>query len=89
MYAPSSEVDLAPGEFLDQDLIGAIVVDEKDTLLGRVNDVEHFPSSDMLVLGKNRIPLVRAFILSIDTRAKRIVVRVPLGLLDDASMEEA
>jgi len=89
LYAAADTIELKADEFLDQDLIGTAVFDEAGTRLGAVTQVEHFPSSDMLVLGKNRIPLVRSFIVSVDTQAKRITVRLPPGLLDKALAEEA
>ncbi len=89
LYAAAEEIDLSADEFLDQDLIGSVVLDESNTPLGTVTNVEHFPASDILVLDKNRIPLVRSFILSVDIKAKRIVVRLPQGLLDETLAEEA
>ncbi len=78
-------VHLEPGEFLDADLIGCTLVDLDAAPVGRVVGVEHYPSQDMLVIGPRRalVPMVGAFVRSIDVREKRIVVDLPAGLLDD------
>ncbi len=75
------------GEHLDVDLAGCEVVGIDARSYGRVERVEHYPASDMLIVGGRMLPMVRAFIRSIDTPAKRIVVEVPPGLLDDDAEE--
>jgi 16S rRNA processing protein RimM len=82
-YAASERIQLEPGEYLDRDLAGCELYDESGKALGRVERVEHYPSSDMLVVNGKLVPMVAAFIKSIDTDAKRIVVDLPPGLLDD------
>jgi 16S rRNA processing protein RimM len=84
-YADRDRIDLEPGEFLDADLIGCMLYDERETMLGIVSGVEHYPSSDMLVVNGKLVPMVGAFIKSIDPKAKRIVVDLPAGLLDENS----
>jgi 16S rRNA processing protein RimM len=82
-YAPREELDVAPGEYLDIDLIGCIVAGADGTRYGLVERVEHYPSSDMLIVGGRMLPMVRAFIRSIDIKTKEIVVDdLPAGLLD-------
>ena len=78
-------VRLGPGEHLDDELIGCAIVDAAGNELGAVVDIAHYPAHDMLVVGDARslVPLVRAFIVSIDTAARRIVADLPPGLLDD------
>ncbi len=44
-------IALAPGEYLDDDLVGCDVEDAVGTRYGAVERVEHYPSSDMLVVG--------------------------------------
>ncbi len=80
---------LAPGEYLDADLVGCTLVDKHEVGYGTVVAVEHYPAQDMLVIGIARrlVPMVAAFIVSIDVAAKRIVVDVPPGLLDDREAE--
>ena len=82
-------ISLAPGEYLDADLIGCALVDESDVAYGDIVAVEHYPAQDILVVGAARrlIPMVAAFIRSIDIVGKRVVVDVPPGLLDDREAE--
>ena len=50
---------------------------------GAVQHIEHYPSSDMLVVNGRFLPMVRAFIKNIDLKKKEIVVDdLPEGLLD-------
>ncbi|HEY0394751.1 MAG TPA: ribosome maturation factor RimM [Candidatus Elarobacter sp.] len=82
-------VRLARGEYFDDDLVGCALVDPHGVVLGRVRAVEHHPAQDVLLVGRAIVPLVRAFVKKIDIAAKRIVVDVPPGLLNDAEAEEA
>ncbi len=84
-------VDLAAGEYFDDDLIGCRLVDANGVDRGTVVDVMHYPSQDMLVVGADRalVPLVGAFVERIDVAAKAIVVHLPDGLLDPAAADEA
>jgi 16S rRNA processing protein RimM len=88
-YADRGRIELEKGEYLDIDLIGCTLYDSRDNMLGIVSAVEHYPSSDMLLVNGKLVPMIGAFIKSIDTRAKRIVVDLPAGLLDDDHAEEA
>lgn len=89
-FAPREHFILDEGEFLDEDLVGCTLVDEPGTVLGTVEAVEHFPGQDMLVVNGQRVPMVGAFIKSIDVLKKRqIVVDLPLGLLEPSKAEEA
>ncbi len=85
-YAPREELDVAEGEYLDVDLIGCEVVSEDGTQYGRVSRVDHYPASDMLIVEGRMLPMVGAFIKSIDTANKSIIVDVPPGLLDDNAL---
>lgn len=83
-FAPREELDVEPGEYLDVDLVGCAVVGTDGTRYGSVQRVDHYPASDMLVIGGRLLPMVRAFIRSIDVMKKEIVVDdLPAGLLDD------
>jgi 16S rRNA processing protein RimM len=88
-YVDRSRIMLEPGEHLDRDLEGCSLYDESGRVLGNVTRVEHYPSSDMLVVNGELVPMVSAFIKSIDTNAKRIVVDLPAGLLDSENAERA
>lgn len=88
-YAERGRIELERGEHLDVDLVGCMLYDPQEKMLGLVTAVEHYPSSDMLIVNGKLVPMVSAFIKSIDTAAKRIVADLPTGLLDDDSAEEA
>jgi 16S rRNA processing protein RimM len=85
-----SDVVLSAGEYLDADLVGCAIVDSEGTRLGDVMAVEHYPSQDMLVVGTARalVPMVAAFVRSIDVVRKSIVVDLPPGLLDDREADQ-
>lgn len=84
-----NDVVLSPGEYLDSDLVGCRLVDRQGMAAGEVVAVEHYPSQDMLVVGATRVlvPMVGAFVHAIDIAGRRIVVDLPLGLLDDRDAE--
>jgi len=82
LYAPRDAFVLDAGEYLDEDLVGCRLVDEAGTDLGSVSAVEHYPAQDLLVVGKSRVPMVRAFIREIDLAGRRITVCLPPGLID-------
>jgi 16S rRNA processing protein RimM len=83
LYAERGAIELAPGEYLDADLVGMQIVDEAGTVLGEVVGVEHYPAQDCLVVGKQRalVPLVKAFVREIDLPGRKIVMDLPEGLL--------
>lgn len=87
-YASRDRIELEQGEFLDVDLVGCELVDTSGKKLGIVGKVEHYPSSDMLVVNGKLVPMVAAFIKNVDITSKRITVELPLGLLDDSQAEE-
>lgn len=82
LYAQASRIELEPGEYLDRDLVGCELYDAGGNALGSVERLEHYPSSDMLIVRGQMVPMVSAFIKSIDVAARRIVVDLPPGLLD-------
>lgn len=82
LYAPRERVPLGEGEFFDEDLAGCIVVGEDGKAYGRVERVEHYPSSDMLVVDGHLVPMVAAIVRSIDTPSRRIVIDPPAGLFE-------
>lgn len=77
------EAGLERGEYLDVDLVGASVESTDGKPLGTVLRVQHYPASDMLVLASGMIPLVQAFVRSIDLLQRRVIVDIPPGLLDE------
>jgi len=81
LYVPKDAIPLEAGEYLDADLIGCDIVGIDGREYGKVERVEHFPASDMLVVAGNMIPMVAAIVRSIDLAARRIEVDPPAGLL--------
>ena len=83
LYAAREALALGPDEYLDADLVGLQLVDESGTALGEVAGVEHYPAQDGLVGGPQRalVPMVKAFIRSVDLQSRVIVVDLPEGLL--------
>ena len=88
-YADASLILLEANEYLDRDLVGCVLYDSAGKALGTVRSVEHYPSSDMLVIDGKLVPMIHQFIRSIDIAGKRITVDLPRGLLDDSEAEEA
>ena len=86
LFAERNRVDalLEEDEILDVDLIGTILYDRQERILGTVIDVEHYPSSAMLVVGAKRVlvPFVKAYVVEFDRTARRMVLDVPAGLFD-------
>ncbi len=85
LYADRDRIELEPGEYLDVDLVGCVVRNVDGREYGPVQRVEHYPASDMLVIAGRMLPMVQAFIRSIDIDEKSIIVDIPAGLLDDDS----
>jgi 16S rRNA processing protein RimM len=83
LYADRARILLLQGEFFDADLIGCAVRGSAGEEYGVVDDVEHYPSSDMLVVKGRWIPMVGAIVLAIDLSKRQILVDPPKGLLDD------
>jgi 16S rRNA processing protein RimM len=82
LYAPRAAVALSDGEYLDEDLAGCAVLGADGRAYGSVDRVEHYPSSDMLVVGGAMIPMVRAIVTEIDLERRRILIDPPEGLFD-------
>ncbi len=83
LYVEKSAIPLSAGEYLDDDLIGCNVFGADGRPYGKVERVEHLPSSDMLVVNGRMIPMVAAIVREIDLARKRITVDPPEGLLSD------
>lgn len=77
------EVQLPKGSFFLQDIIGASVVDEDGTELGKLTEVLDTPASNVYVVKGNReilIPAVKEFILNTDVEAGVVTVRLIEGM---------
>ncbi|HEY3675758.1 MAG TPA: ribosome maturation factor RimM [Candidatus Tumulicola sp.] len=82
LYAARDRVEVAPGEYLDGDLVGCEVFDAGGHRYGAVDSVAHYPASDMLVVAGVMVPMVSEFIRAIDVGERRIVIAPPAGLFD-------
>jgi 16S rRNA processing protein RimM len=77
-----------PGDsFYVSDLIGMEVVTADGNLLGTLDAVLSYPAQDLLQIGSILIPVVREFVLEVDTANRRIVVSPPAELLPDEEAE--
>jgi 16S rRNA processing protein RimM len=81
LYAPRAAISLHEGEYLDDDLVGCAVLGTDGKAYGNVDRVEHYPSSDMLVVNGQMVPMVAAIVIKIDLAARCILIDPPAGLL--------
>jgi 16S rRNA processing protein RimM len=82
LFAPRASIALEEGEYLDDDLVGCTVLGPNGTPYGVVERVEHYPSSDMLVVAGTMVPMVRAIVTNVDLGSRRIAIDPPAGLFD-------
>lgn len=82
LRAPREWISLEPGEYLDQDLVGCRVVGVDGTDYGTVDAVEHYPASDMLIVGDVMVPMVAACVVNVDVAASQIEIDPPAGLFE-------
>ncbi len=80
--ANREDIALERGEYLDDDLIGCTVRSVNGTQYGVVERVEHYPSSDMLIVDGRMVPMVRAIVQNIALDRRMILIDPPAGLLD-------
>lgn len=89
LFAPRADIRLDPGEYLDRDLVGCAVIDSSGKRLGTIERVDHYPANDMLVVDGALLPMVGAFIESVDIAGKMVrVADLPAGLLNPAEATE-
>ena len=82
LYAPRAAIELSDGEYLDEDLVGCAVFGADGRAYGTVDRVEHYPSSDMLIVDGTMVPMVRAIVSEIDLQRRRILIDPPEDLFD-------
>ena len=78
-----SEAKLPKGTFFLQDLIGASVIDENGSELGKLTDVLEMPAHNVYVVTGEReilIPAVPQFVLKTDADAGIVTVRLIEGM---------
>jgi 16S rRNA processing protein RimM len=78
---------LPDGDWYVRDLIGCDVHDEEGRVLGAIADVLQTGAQDLYEIAAPDgraflLPAVDAFVLHVDVLAKRVLVRVPEGLLE-------
>ena len=84
LYVPETALPALPeGEYYVDQLLGMAVVTDTDKPLGDLTEILHSPANDVYVTSSGvMVPAVAAFIKSVDTVARRIVVIEMPGLLD-------
>ena len=83
-----SERPADPEEFYDHQLVGLAVRTEERGIVGRVRDVLHLPSQDVLVVATDGgrealVPFVGALVPAVDLHLGEVTVADRPGLLDD------
>jgi 16S rRNA processing protein RimM len=94
LWLDQDDSDATPEEdaWYDHQLVGLDVVRE-GSVIGRVTQVDHLPSQDLLSvkLGDGRevlVPFVKAIVPEVDVAAGRLVVTPPAGLFEELSEGE-
>ena len=90
--AESELPDLQEDRYYTFHLVGARVFHRDGRELGTVKDSQSGPAHDFLLVERcdgteTLVPLVRAIVLEIDTRAGKIIVDPPAGLLEGEAEE--
>lgn len=80
---------LAEDEHYDADLIGLEVVKKDGGVVGRVDEVLHYPAQDLLRVGEALVPAVRPIVCEVDLSRRCIVIDPPEGLLPGESAVDA
>ncbi|MFK0401314.1 ribosome maturation factor RimM [Microbacterium sp. NPDC090225] len=72
--------------WFDHQLVGLDVVRD-DTVVGRVQRIEHFPAQDLLIVKSGdkeiMVPFVEAIVPTVDVAAGRVIVTPPPGLFEE------
>ncbi|MDR2133376.1 MAG: ribosome maturation factor RimM [Clostridiales Family XIII bacterium] len=81
---------LPEGEWYVRDLIGCEVCDEDGNALGAIADVLQNGAQDLYEIASRDgrtflLPAVAAFVVRVDVTAKRVVARVPDGIMELAT----
>lgn len=72
--------ELEEGEYWVEDLVGMAVVTEDGRSLGTIHEVLPLPANDVYATEHCLIPAIREVVLSVDTGARKMVVRAVAGL---------
>lgn len=79
IYLPDNEtIELNAGEYFFADLIDCEVFDKEGQSLGKIVEVENYGATDIITIhrdfGNISCPFLREVFVSVDTKAKKIVV---------------
>ncbi|MGX7173734.1 ribosome maturation factor RimM [Enterococcus ratti] len=80
--------DLKENEFYYYQIIGAIVVDEKGTELGKIKEILSPGANDVWVVQRSKkkdvlLPYIDSVVQTVDLENKIVHVEIPEGLIDD------
>jgi 16S rRNA processing protein RimM len=77
MIPPEERMPLEEGEYYISDLIGMTVYTEDGNRLGLVKKITQTAAYDLYEVGSHLIPAVKEFVLKIDMKNRRMIVRLP------------
>lgn len=84
----NERVELPEGEYYVDQLLGLDVVADTGRSFGKLSDVLSSPAHDVYVTdGGAMIPVAGDYIIDIDLKARKIVVRDVPGLIDDPTVK--
>jgi 16S rRNA processing protein RimM len=79
----SAQVPLPEGEYYIDDIIGVSVTTSDGDDLGTIHEVLRSPANDVYVTERAMIPAVKEFVVSLDIKEKKMVVKPVEGLVQD------
>ena len=87
MFVQEEEVAEAPeGSYFVHDIVGCDAWSEDETFLGTVEEVYKLPGHDLWAIRDGQklhlVPAVKEFIRDVDTKKRRVTVRVIEGLIE-------
>ncbi|MCS7263470.1 MAG: ribosome maturation factor RimM [Armatimonadetes bacterium] len=80
---------LEKGEFLLSELLGMKIVTETGELVGEVSEILESQAYDLVITERGIIPMSREFIKKVDRKGRKIVVKLPKGLLSEEVSENS
>jgi 16S rRNA processing protein RimM len=84
LYVPEEDVpELEADEFLVRDLLGMEAYSEDGRFLGVVEEVLAAPAHDLYRIGGALVPAVKEFVVRVDLKQRRMVIRPIPGLFPD------
>jgi 16S rRNA processing protein RimM len=83
----SELIPLAEDEYYVHDILGMDVVTTEGQRLGKIREILRSPAHDVYVTERAAVPAVREFVISIDLRDRKMVVRPVEGLIQEEADE--